>query len=99
VALISDRSRAMAGILATAPINIPIILWILWGNSDGDHASLEISARSMLIGIASTACFIAACWYGFHRRWPFGLTLAVGYAVWALVAFGPDLVRRVLGRA
>src|SRR5437764_511004 len=30
VALISDRSRTLAGILGTAPINIPIVLWIIW---------------------------------------------------------------------
>ena len=98
VALISDRSRALAGILGTAPINIPIILWILWGNGEGDYAGVEITARSMLLGIASTACFIAICWYGFHRRWPFGLTLGAGYIAWAIVAFGPSLVRRLVER-
>jgi uncharacterized membrane protein (GlpM family) len=98
VAVISDRSRVMAGILATAPINIPIILWILWGQSEGDYPNIEITAQSMLVGIVSTACFIAACWYGFHRRWPFALTLAAGYIVWAAVAFGPALLRRLAER-
>jgi hypothetical protein len=98
VALISDRSRVLAGILGTAPINIPIILWILWGKAEGDYAGVEITARSMVLGIASTACFIAVCWYGFHRRWPFALTLAAGYLVWAAVAFGPGLLRRLVER-
>jgi hypothetical protein len=98
VALLSDRSRAMAGILATAPINIPIILWILWGKADGDYVSITDATQSMLAGIMSTACFIAVCWYGFGRRWPFALTLAAGYLVWAAVAFGPALVRRMIGR-
>jgi len=98
VAILSDRSRSLAGILATAPINIPVILWILWGKSEGDYAGVEEVTGSMLIGIASTACFIAACWYGFSRRWPFALTLAAGYLLWAAVAFGPTLLRRLLGR-
>jgi hypothetical protein len=98
VALISDRSRALAGILGTAPINIPIILWILWGKSDDEYANIQATTRSMLLGIASTACFIAVCWYGFQRRWPFALTLAAGYLVWAAVAFGPALVRRLVDR-
>jgi uncharacterized membrane protein (GlpM family) len=98
VAIISDRSRVMAGILGTAPINIPIILWILWGKSDGDYTNVADTTRAMLLGIFSTACFIAACWYGFNRRWPFGLVLTAGYLIWAAVAFGPELVRRLVER-
>jgi uncharacterized membrane protein (GlpM family) len=98
VAIISDRSRAMAGLLATAPINIPIILWVLWGNNEGDYLTMEITAQSMLVGIISTACFIAACWYGFNRRWSFAATLAVGYLVWAAAAFIPTLARRLVER-
>ncbi|HEU5100808.1 MAG TPA: hypothetical protein VFU22_17385 [Roseiflexaceae bacterium] len=98
VSLISDRSRTLAGILGTAPINIPIILWILWGKSNDEYVNVEQTARSMMLGIASTACFIAVCWYGFHRRWPFALTLAAGYVVWAAVAFGPGLLRRLVER-
>jgi hypothetical protein len=99
VALLSDRSRVLAGILATAPINIPIILWILWGNNSGDYANMQVVTRSMLIGIVSTACFIAVCWYGFSRRWSFVEILASGYLLWALVAFGPILLRRLLERS
>ena len=98
VALISDRSRVLAGIVGTAPINIPIILWIIWGKSDGDYTGLQDVTRSMLIGIVSTACFIALCWFGFNRRWSFLQTLAVGYIVWAVVVFGPALLRRLAER-
>jgi hypothetical protein len=98
VALISDRSRTMAGILGTAPINIPIILWIIWSKSESTYADVELTSRSMLLGIVSTACFIAVCWYGFGRRWPFALTIMAGYIVWAAVAFGPGLVQRLFER-
>ena len=96
VALISDRSRVLAGIVGTAPINIPIILWIIWGNSDGDYSNLQEVSRSMLTGIFSTACFIALCWFGFNRRWSFVTTLTVGYLVWAAIVFGPALLRRLI---
>ncbi len=98
VALISDRSSTLAGILGTAPINIPIVLWIVWSKSASDYADIELTSRSMLLGIASTAGFIAVCWYGFGRRWPFALTLGVGYIVWAALAFGPALVRRLIAK-
>src|SRR5215213_8993641 len=68
VALVSDRSSALAGILGTAPINIPIVLWIIWSKSASNYPDVELTSRSMLLGITSTACFIAVCWYGFSRR-------------------------------
>ena len=98
VALISDRSSALAGILGTAPINIPIILWIIWSKSDSNYADLELTSRSMLLGIASTACFIAVCWYGFSHRWSFALTIGAGYLAWAMAAFGPELLLRLVER-
>jgi hypothetical protein len=93
VALVSERSRAAAGILSTAPINIPIILWILWGNTGGDHAGMQTVSRSMLVGLFSTACFTAICWWGFKQRWSFGQIVATGYVAWAIVVWGPMLVR------
>jgi hypothetical protein len=92
VALVSDRSRTLAGILGTAPINIPIVLWIIWSKNESTYADVELTSRSMLLGIASTACFIAVCWYGFSQRWSFALTMGVGYLAWAAVAFGPGLL-------
>lgn len=98
VALISDRSRALAGVLATAPINIPIILWVLWGKGEGDYTGMQVTTRSMLEGIVSTACFIAVCWFGFSRRWPLVPTLAAGYAAWGAVIFGLALFHRLAER-
>jgi hypothetical protein len=98
VALVSDRSRTLAGILGTAPINIPIVLWIIWSKAESTYADVELTSRSMLLGIASTACFIAVCWVGFSRRWPFAPTIGAGYLAWAAVAFGPGLVQRLFER-
>ncbi len=47
VALISDRSRTMAGILGTAPINIPIILWIIWSKSTSDYTDIELGLSGL----------------------------------------------------
>jgi type IV secretory pathway VirB6-like protein len=99
VALVSDRSTTMAGILGTAPINIPIVLWIIWSKNDSSYTDVELTSRSMLLGITSTACFIAVCWYGFSRRWSFALTMGAGYLLWAAVAFGPGLLAKLIGRS
>jgi hypothetical protein len=99
VALVSDRSTTMAGILGTAPINLPIVLWIIWSKNESSYTDVELTSRSMLLGITSTACFIAMCWYGFSRRWPFALTMGAGYLIWAAVAFGPGLLSKLIGRS
>lgn len=98
VVLISDRNRALAGILGTAPMNIPIILWVIWGRNGGDFVAVQDVAQSMLPGIFSTGCYIAVCWYGFSQRWAFVPTLAFGYVVWAIVVYGPTLARWLLAR-
>lgn len=98
VVLISDRSKTIAGIVATAPINVPIVLWILWGKSNGDSAGLQSVAGSMLVGIVSTAFFLVICWYGFRQRWPFPAILIGGYIAWALVLYGPPLIWRLVTR-
>jgi hypothetical protein len=98
VALVSDRSRLLAGIFATAPINIPIILWILWGKGENDYTSLQDVSRSMLFGMFSTVCFVAVCWYGFSRRWSFAQTLMAGYGAWAVTVLVPLALRRLFER-
>ena len=98
VVVISDRSKAVAGIVATAPINIPIVLWILWGKSNGDGAAMQTTVGSMLIGIFGTGLFLIVCWYGFRHRWPFPATIAGGYAAWALAIYGPQLVGHLVRR-
>lgn len=98
VVLLSDRNRALAGILGTAPVNIPIILWVIWGRNNGDLGAVQDVAQSMLPGIFSTGCYIAVCWYGFSQRWAFVPTLALGYVVWAVVVYGPSLIRWLMAR-
>jgi hypothetical protein len=98
VVLLAERNRTLAGIFATAPINIPIILWILWGQTEGNHANLQVVTSSMLTGIVSTAAFIAICWFGFGRRWSLPQIFAAGYIMWAILVFGPALVRRLFDR-
>lgn len=97
VVLVSERSRTAAGILSTAPINVPIILWLLWSGNRGDTAGLADVARSMLVGIAATALFVAVCWLGFNRRWSLPATLLAGYAVWAVTAAAPSVARWLRG--
>jgi uncharacterized membrane protein (GlpM family) len=96
VALVSDRSRLLAGILSTAPINIPVILWVIWGGGKASPEALQKLTGSMLLGLVPLAGFIAACWYGFSQRWHFAATLGAGYLIWGLGTAGTVLLRRLL---
>jgi hypothetical protein len=82
IAFVSEKSRVLASMLAVMPLNITIGLWFIYTGSQGDAATSADFSRMMLLGLIPTALFVAACWFGFNRGWPFGRVIVVGYAVW-----------------
>lgn len=48
VAILRDRSRAVAAVLATMPINIPLALWIVSSGSDNDPQVMSDFVRSLI---------------------------------------------------
>ena len=87
VAFLRDRSKTLAAILATMPINIPLALWVVFGTGNYDQRDVELFVRALLPGIIATTIWIAVVFLALH----FGVRLlpAVlgGYAVWAALIF------------
>jgi hypothetical protein len=87
VAILRDRSKTLAAILATMPINIPLALWVVFGAGNYEQRDAEVFVRALLPGIIATTVWIAVVFLALH----FGVRLLpavlVGYAVWgALIA-------------
>jgi hypothetical protein len=87
VAILRDRSKTLAAILATMPINIPLALWVVFGAGNYDLREAESFTRALLPGIAATMAWIAVVFVSLH----FGLRLLpavlLGYVAWgALIA-------------
>jgi len=91
VALIQERSRVLAGILAAMPLSIPLAMWIVYTET-GDLEQTAHFARSTLLALIPSLGFVLAAWLLLARRVPFGWSLAGGYGVWlALLLAGRGL--------
>ena len=92
VAVVQDRSRHLAAIVATMPLTAPLAMWIVFSASRGDQRQTADFVSSMLVGIAGNVVFVLACWLGFRREWGFLTTLGFGAAAWLLVVLIPRWV-------
>jgi uncharacterized membrane protein (GlpM family) len=92
VAVVQERSRHLAAIIATMPLTAPLAMWIVFSASDGDQRQTSDFAASMIVGTVGSVVFVLACWLGFRQGWGFPITLTVAGAVWALVVLLPRAV-------
>jgi len=93
VALLRDRSRTLAAILAVMPINIPLALWVIASDSDGDPRLLSETIRSMFFGLLPGIVWLGVVLWAVRAGWPILPSIGAGYAVWlvfiaALFALG-----------
>jgi len=96
VAIVQERSRDLAAILAVMPLTVPLAAWIVFSASGGDHQQTARFVGSMFAAYAPTAIFVAALWYGLRQGWSFPLVIVVAFGAWAGLAAVPYLVRRFL---
>ncbi len=87
VAFLRDRSKTLAAILATMPINIPLALWVVFGAGGYEQRDAELFVRALLPGIIATTVWIAVVFIALH----FGVRLlpavVLGYVVWGALIF------------
>ena len=96
VAVVQQRSRDLAAILASLPLTAPLAAWIVFSASGGDHQHTAQFVRSMLAASIATVIFVLACWYGFRQQWPFPIVMATAFGIWGVLVAMPYLVRRIL---
>jgi hypothetical protein len=92
VAVVQERSRHLAAIIATMPLTVPLAMWIVFSASRGDQRQTADFVGSMLVGIVGNVLFVLACWLGFRREWGFLATVAFAAAVWLLIVVLPRWV-------
>ena len=91
VAIVQERSRGLAAIIATMPLTAPLAMWIVYTASHGDERQTAEFVGSMVTGFAASLVFVLACWFGFRHGWSFGATLALASAIWVAVVSLPPL--------
>lgn len=87
VAVVQERSRHLAAIIATMPVTAPLAMWIVFSASRGDQRQTADFVGSMIIGAVASLVFILACWFALRQQWGSPLTLAVGGVAWLLVVW------------
>ena len=95
VAMVQERSRHLAAILATMPLTAPLAMWIVFSASSGDQHQTANFVGSMVIGAVASLVFVLACWLGLRHEWGFLVTLAFASTIWLLIVLLP----RWLGHA
>lgn len=94
VAVVQERSRHFAAIIATMPVTAPLAMWIVFSASRGDQRQTADFVGSMVFGSVASLVFVLACWFGLRREWGFLVTLAFASAIWLLIVLLPRWVGR-----
>jgi hypothetical protein len=88
VAVLRDRSRSVAAVVATMPINVPLALWVISSGADGDSRVISDFMRATLIGLAPSVVWIGIVLAATRAGWGIWPAMAVGYVVWGLLIAG-----------
>jgi len=88
VAALRDRSKLLATIFATMPINMPLALWVLSGSGPDDPALMAGYARAFLISLMPSVIWLVVVYLGLRGGWSLPGAILSGYAVWGLLMAG-----------
>jgi uncharacterized membrane protein len=84
-AALRDRSRTLAAILATMPINIPLALWVLSSGEGFTQDSMVAVTQNIILGLFPTMVFIVIVHFAARANWEFIPMLIAGYVGWGIL--------------
>lgn len=82
VALLRERSKALAAITATMPMTVALALWLIYVAEGTDQATVVDFVRSMVMGVIGTLVWLLAVWLAARAGWGLHRLLLVGYLAW-----------------
>jgi hypothetical protein len=85
VAYLRDRSKVLATIFATMPINMPLALWVLVSSGPEDTALLANYVRSFIIGLIPAFIWLGVVYVCLRLGWSLLGSIGAGYLVWAVL--------------
>ena len=88
VAVLRERSRAAAAVLATMPINIPLALWVVSSGSGGDARVMADFVRSLIAGLIPSFIWLGVVFFAVRAGWGVLPAVGAGYGVWAVLIVG-----------
>jgi uncharacterized membrane protein (GlpM family) len=88
VAVLRERSRAVAAVLATMPINIPLALWVVSSGSGGDARVTAEFVRSLIVSLIPSLIWLGVVFFAVRSGWGLAPAIGAGYGVWAVLTVG-----------
>jgi hypothetical protein len=88
VAVLRDRSKTLATIFATMPINMPLALWVLVSAGPENGDVLATYVRSFIIGLVPAFVWLGVVYVGLKLGWTLLGAIAGGYVIWAILIGG-----------
>ncbi len=85
VAVLRERSRTLAAILGTMPINMPLVMWIIWSTPDTTQPIMLGFVRSLVIGMVPTMLWLAIVYLALRGGWQLWSALLSGYVAWGVL--------------
>ncbi len=85
VAYLRDRSRTLAVIFGTMPVNLPLTLWITFGGIDDSQGAITDFVRSLLWALIATFLWLIVVWLIVRSGWGLLIAVASGYAAWGVL--------------
>ncbi len=85
VAVLRERSRTLAAIVSTMPINIPLALWVVFGAGDYDAEAAATFVRFILIGLFPLLIWVAIVYLALRNDVALLPAIGIGYLVWGVI--------------
>jgi hypothetical protein len=99
IAVLRERSKALAAITATMPINVALALWIIYVSDGTDQETVVSFVRSMVIGVIGTLIWLLAVWLAARAGWALPRLLLVGYIAWGIATGAIFALQSLIGRS
>ena len=97
IALLRERSKAIAAITATMPINVTLALWLIYAADGTTQTEMVSFVRSMVFGVFASLCWLLAVWVASRAGLSLGWLLVAGYGTWGLLLVIAILIPSLLG--
>lgn len=88
VALLRERSRTLAAVLVTLPINIPLAMWIIAHDNGSSPKLVYDFARSTVVGLLITLVWVLIVFFTLRAGWTLPAALGAAYGAWAVLIAG-----------
>jgi hypothetical protein len=85
VAVLRDKSKTLATLFATMPINMPLALWVIASGSAEDAAVLSGYVRNFIIALVPGFIWLGVVYALLKIGWGLLSAIVGGYAVWGVI--------------